>query len=153
MFFDTSTGLKMTVNQKISNTGATANFALEMIGSITGYEKTGSVTKIGQTGVGYTTICPDTQTFGFADQSFKLFTISTGGGAGALVFADYKSATITLLSNPSTEFQASSTPGAGYTGIYKSVNSHQINVKNNTGASVTYSVLNFGSVSSTTDPA
>ena len=152
-FFDTSTGLAMTVNQKISNTGVATNFALEMIGSITGFQKNGTVTKIGQTGVSYSTVCPDTQTFSFINQSGKLFSISTGGGASALVFADYKSATITLLSNPSTEFQASATPGAGLTGIFKSVNSHQISVKNNTGAPVTYDVLNFGNVSSTTDPA
>jgi hypothetical protein len=153
MFFDTSTGLKMTVNQKIGNTGAASNFALEMIGAITGSLKNGSVTQVGQTGVGYSTVCPDTQTFGFANQSFKLFTISTGGGAGALVFADYKSATITLVSNPSNEFQASSTPGVGFTGIYKSSNSHQINITNNTGSSVSYSILNVGQASSTTDPS
>ena len=153
MFFDTSTGLKMTVNQKIGNTGAASNFALEMIGAITGSLKTGSVAQVGQTGVGYTTVCPDTQTFGFTDQSFKLFTISTGGGAGAVVFADYKSATITLLANPSGEFQASSSPSVGYTGIFKSATSHQISVKNNTGSTVTYSILNMGQVASTTDPS
>jgi hypothetical protein len=153
MFFDTSTGLKLTSNQKISNQGGAGGFALEMLGNITGYSKAGPVTAIGQTGVGYTTVCPDTQTFGFANQTGKLFTISTGGGASALVFADYKSATITLVANPSSEFQASSTPSAGTTGIYKSVNSHQISIKNNTGSSTTYLVLNVGSVTGTTDPS
>jgi hypothetical protein len=153
MFFDTSTGLKLTINQKIANTGAAPNFALEMFGNITGYSKAGSVTTIGQTGVGYSTVCPDTQTFGFANQTGKLFTVSTGGGASALVFADYKSTTITLVANPSSEFQASSTPSAGTTGIYKSVNSHQISIKNNTGSSTTYLVLNVGSVTGTTDPS
>jgi hypothetical protein len=152
MFFDTSTGLKLTSNQKISNQGGADGFALEMLGNITGYSKSGSVAAIGQTGVGYSTVCPDTQTFGFANQTGKLFTVSTGPGASVLAFADYKSSTITLVSNPSSEFQASSTPGAGFTGIYKAVNSHQINVKNNTGASVVYSVLNVGAVTSTTDP-
>lgn len=151
-FFDTSTGLKMTVNQKIGNTGATTNFALEMDGAITGFKQTGSVAKVGQAGVGYSTLCPDTQTFGFANQSGKLFSISTGGGAAALVFADYKSTTITLLSNPSNEFQASAAPGVGYTGIFKSANSHQINVKNNTGSAITYDILNFGNLASTSDP-
>jgi hypothetical protein len=152
MFFDTSTGLKLTPNQKISNTGGAATFALEMNGPITGYKQSVSVTAIGQTGVGYTTACPNTKIFGFANESGKLFTVSTGGGASTLVFADYKSATITLVANPSSEFQASSTPGAGYSGIYKSVNSHQINIVNNTGSSVNYSVLNVGSITSTTDP-
>ncbi len=152
MFFDTSTGLKMTLNQKITNKGSPTTFGLEMYGPITGFEKSGSVTKVGETGVSYSTLCPDTQTFGFANQSGKLFSISTGGGAAALVFADYKSTTITLLSNPSSEFQASAAPGVGYTGIFKSANSHQINVKNNTGSAITYDILNFGNVASTTDP-
>lgn len=153
MFMDTSTGLKLTSNQKISNKGADTTFALEMIGPITGYRQSGSVTQIGQTGVGYTTACPDTKTFSFTNESGKLFTISTGGGAAALVFADYKSATITLVANPSSEFQASSTPGAGYSGVFKSANSHVISVKNNTGATVNYNILNVGNVSTTTDPA
>jgi hypothetical protein len=152
-FFDTSTGLKMTANQKISNKGGTANFALEMLGNITGFSKAGTVTTIGQTGVALSTTCPNTQTFGFANQSSKMFTISTGGGAATLVFADYKATTITLVVDPSSEFQASSTPGAGFTGIFKSANSHQINIKNNTGSAVTYSILNVGAVTGTTDPA
>jgi hypothetical protein len=151
-FFDTATGLNLTANQSITNKGSAASFPLEMLGNITGYSRAGTVTSVGQAGVGYSTVCPDTQTFGFANQTGKLFTVSTGPGASVLAFADYKSSTITLVSNPSSEFQASSTPGAGFTGIYKSVNSHQINVKNNTGASVTYSVLNVGAVTSTTDP-
>lgn len=153
MFFDTSTGLKLTSNQKISNKGGTANFALEMLGNITGYSQAGTVTKIGQAGVAYATTCPDTQTFAFDTASAKLFTIATGGGAAALVFADYKSATITLLSNPSAEFQASSTPGAGFTGIFKSANSHTVSVKNNTGSSVVYDVMSAGAVTGTTDPS
>ena len=153
MFFDTSTGLKLTTNQKISNKGGTANFALEMLGNITGYSQAGTVTKIGQAGVAYATTCPNAQTFAFDTASAKLFTIATGGGAAALVFADYKSATITLLANPSSEFQASSTPGAGFTGIFKSVNSHTVSVKNNTGSSVTYDIASVGAVTGTTDPS
>lgn len=152
MFFDTSEGLKLTQNQKISNKGAAANFAIEMIGAVTGYKKDGSVTTIGQVGVGYSTVCPNAKNFSFVNQSGKLFTISTGGGASALVFAEYKSSTITLLANPSNEFQASSTPGAGFTGIAKSINSHTITIYNNTGSSTTYDILNVGNVSSTTDP-
>jgi hypothetical protein len=56
MFFDTSTGLKLTSNQKISNQGGADGFALEMLGNITGYSKSGSVAAIGQTGVGYSTV-------------------------------------------------------------------------------------------------
>jgi hypothetical protein len=153
MFLDTQSGLKLTQNQNISNKGAAPDYALEMFGAITGYSKTGSVTSVGQTGVAYSTACPNTQTFSFDTASGKLFTISTGGGAAALVFADYKSATITLVSNPSNEFEASSTPTGGKTGIFKSSNSHRVSVKNNTGSLANYSVLSVGIVTSTVDPA
>ena len=153
MFFNTQTGLSLTASQTITNKGAATNFALEMNGAITGYKQSGSVTAIGQIGNGYTTACPDTKSFSFVNESGKLFSISTGGGAAALVFADYKSATITLVANPSSEFQASSTPGAGYSGIYKSANSHVVNIKNNTGSLINYGIVNVGNVSSTTDPA
>lgn len=152
MFFDTSTGLKLTLNQTISNKLNPSNYALEMLGNITGYSQAGTVTAVGQAGVSYSTTCPDTKTFAFENQTGKLFTIATGGGASALVFADYKSTTITLVANPSSEFQASSTPNAGFTGIYKNANSHQIFVKNNTGGTVIYSILNMGAVTGTTDP-
>jgi hypothetical protein len=153
MFMDTQTGLNLTVSQKITNKGSATNYGLEMIGPVTGYQQSGSVTTIGQIGVGYTTACPDTKSFSFTNESGKLFSISTGGGAAALVFADYKSATITLVANPSSEFQASSTPGVGYTGIFKSANSHIISVKNNTGSLINYNILNVGGVTVTTDPA
>jgi hypothetical protein len=153
-FLSTQTGLSMGINSGITNKGSvTGSSGVDVFGICSGSAGVG-VTKISQIGQQNTTTCPDTKTFTFISQSGKLFTISTGGGAAALVFADYKSATVTLLSNPSTEFIASAGPSAGYTNIYKSVNSHVISVTNNTGASVTYGLCAIGTyVSAVTDPA
>jgi hypothetical protein len=131
---------------------AAPSYQIEALGNITGYSKSGSTTQIGTVGVGYTTGLNNGQTFAYNSGSAKLFLISTGGGAAALIFADYKQTTIALLSNPSSEFQASSTPGSGFTGIFKSANNHGISIKNNTGSFTNYQVLVLGSVSNTTDP-
>jgi hypothetical protein len=72
--------------------------------------------------------------------------------AAALFFADYKSATITIVSNPSSEFENTNTPTAGKTGVFKSANSHTISIKNGTGGTVSYGVLCVGNASATTDP-
>lgn len=145
MFIDTSTGLKLTPNNEITNDGTAGLGGLTMRGRVTGYAQTSSGgTKIGQAGVGYETNTTNGQTFSFETQSGKMFWIATGGGAAALVFADYKSSTITLVVNPSNEFEASSTPTAGKTGLYKSINSHAINVLNNTGGAANYTICTFG---------
>lgn len=148
-----SAGLQIPSAGKIGNLGSAPNYPIEMQGIITGKAKTGTVTEIGQTGAGYTTTCPDGQVFSFDTQSGKLFWIATGGGAGALVFADYKSTTITLIANPSSEFEASTTPVAGNTGIYKSANDHTVSITNNTGGSVGYVICALGAVTGTVDPA
>lgn len=153
VFTNPQSGMIFDRNAKITNNSDPASFALEMYGQITGFAQAGSVTRVGQTGVGYSFACPDTNTFSFNTQSGKMFWIATGGGAATLVFADYKSATIALVANPSGEFQASSTPGAGYTGIFKNTNSHTVSVKNNTGATVYYSICVVGSATNTVDPA
>jgi hypothetical protein len=155
----TDAGQTFTGNQVITGTlranGATgiAGTAIEVLGNATGYSKAGSVTAVGQVGQGYTTPTTNGQTFTFDTASAKLFLISTGGGAGAIVFADYKSTLITLLANPSVEFQASAAPAPGSTGIFKSVNSHTVSILNNTGGAVNYTVLSLGPVTSTVDPA
>jgi hypothetical protein len=122
-------------------------------GIIKATRTSGSVTNIGHIGDTGATVCTNgNESFTFVNPSAKLFTIATGGGAAALVFADYKSSTITLLSDPSSEFEASGTPTAGKTGIIKSTNSHTIQVISNVGSLTIYAILNVGSVSSTTDP-
>jgi len=119
--------------------------------NFSGYRKDGSVAQIGSIGNWYGFAVTNTQTFTFT-ATCKVFAIATGGGASAFFFADYKSATITILGNPSSEFENSSTPTAGKTGVYKSANSHTISVYNNTGSTVNYQVLNLGLVFSNSDP-
>jgi hypothetical protein len=113
-----------------------------------------SVTKVGTIGFPYQT--PGVlvgQTISITLPSSKLIAINTGGGAAVLMYADYKSATVTLLANPSGEFEASSTPAAGKTGIYKTgTSNHTIYIKNNTAGTINYSILCYSNVSGTQDP-
>lgn len=146
-------GVTTATNLKVNGAANIAGTPIEVLGNLTGYSRSASVTTVGQVGQGYTTPTTNGQTFTFSTASAKLFLISTGGGAGAIVFADYKSTLISLLANPSNEFEASSTPGAGKTGIFKSANAHAISIVNNTGSAVNYSVVSLGPVTSTTDPA
>jgi len=152
-FLSSQTGLMLGINAGISNDSVPSTPGVSMYGSVTGKQGV-NVTKIGQIGLQNSTVCPNGDTFTFTSQSGKLFVIATGGGAAVLAFADYKSAAITLLSNPSSEFVAGVGPSAGLTNIYKSSNSHVISVTNNTGGSVTYGMCFIGGVtSSVTDPA
>lgn len=140
------------INKRITWGGQTnLGYSAQGIGLVASEVKN-TVTRIGTIGVAFTTLCPDGDTFTFDSASAKMFTIATGGGAGALIFTDYKSGGIDIISDPSAEFEASSTPSAGQTGIFKSVNSHTISITNNTGGAVTYSILMLGAVSSPTDP-
>jgi len=150
-FINSQTGITIASAAKISNISS-PQYAVEMNGVIGAYSKPGSVTQIGQIGAAYTTNTTSGQTFTFNTGSGKLFHIATGGGAACLVFADYKSTTITLVANPSSEFQASASPTAGQTGIFKSSNSHTISIINNTGLATNYSMLVVGPVTGSTDP-
>ena len=150
-FINSQTGITLASAAKISNVSS-PQYPIEMKGVIGAYSKPGSVTQIGQIGAAYTTNTTNGQTFTFNTASGKLFHIATGGGAACLVFADYKSTTITLVSNPSGEFEASAAPAAGKTGIFKSLNSHTISITNNTGFATNYSMLVVGPVTGSTDP-
>jgi hypothetical protein len=78
--------------------------------------------------------------------SSKLFAVSLGGGAACLFFADYKSATVTLLSNPSSEF-TNATGTANKVSITKSANSHQVRIYNEwTATSQIVSICSIGNV-------
>jgi hypothetical protein len=151
-FLHPTTGITIGGSGKISNVSMTPSHAVEMLGNVTGYSKPGTVTQIGQAGIAYQTNTLDGEVFTFTPASAKLFTINTGGGAACLVFADYKQTTIGLVSNPSSEFEASASPAAGKTGLYKSANDHVISLVNNTGSATNYSILVLGSVSGATDP-
>lgn len=116
-------------------------------------KQSGAVTNVGHVGTSFTTSCPNGQTFTITPITAKVFSIATAGGAAALVFADYKSATITILADPSNEFEASSAPAAGQTGIFKSANSHVVSIKNGVGSTVVYDLLHLGNVGAVSDPA
>lgn len=148
-----SLGAATATSIRVNGASAIAGTPVEVAGNVAGYNRTQSVTTVGQIGQAYTTACPNGQTFTFNTASAKLITISTGGGNGALIFADYTAATIVILADPTSAFQASSTPGAGKTGIFKSANNHTISIKNNTGSTVNYNILSVGPVVATTDPA
>jgi len=128
-------------------------FSFESSSQIAAYARSGSVTQVGQIGQPYSTPCPNTEAFSFTAAAAKLFHIATGGGAAALFFADYKSTTISILSDPSSEFEISNTPTAGKTGVYKDPNSHAVSIKNGTGSTVNYSILVLNAAVATTDPA
>jgi hypothetical protein len=127
--------------------------SIESSSTIAAYGRSGSVTQIGQIGYAYPTACQNNEAFSFSTAAAQLFHIATGGGAAALFFADYKSSTISILSNPSSEFENSSTPAAGKTGVYKDPNSLIVSIKNGTGSTVNYTILVVNGVTGTTDPA
>jgi len=132
--------------------GAAGNYPIESLGGISGYTAVSATVQAGMVGATYVTQCPNGQTFTFSPSSAKLFHIATGGGAAALIFADYKQTTIVILSDPSAEFQASAAPAAGKTGIFKAVNAHAISVINNTGGAANYSLLAVGLLNGLTAP-
>lgn len=86
-----------------------------------------------------------TVTFG---TSAKVFWVSLGSGDACLVVANYKSATITLVGTPGI-IVASSTPGAGEFGIYKSADNHAISFKTGSAADAAYGSWQVMCLSST----
>lgn len=81
-----------------------------------------------------------------------IIVIGMGGGEAAVLFADYTSATVAILSDPSSKFVNSSSPAAGKVGVWKSAGSYVINIKNNL-LTTNVTAMVFGSVSSVSDPA
>ena len=72
---------------------------------------------------------PASESVRFSCASSKLFTVNLGGGDACLAYADYKSSTVSLVSNPSSTFtNATGTPNR--ISLTKSSNSHQIRVMN-----------------------
>ncbi len=128
-------------------------YSVEAAGAVTG-TVTNTNAGAGHVGVAYQSTVADGESFTVTiASSAKLFTIANGGGGGALIAADFKQTTITLLSNPSGDFEASSTPTSGKIGVYKSANSHVIGIKNNTGGAALIYLLSVGQASAITTPA
>ena len=110
-----------------------------------------AVNSIGKTA---TTTVANGATFTFTNGAAKLFLVDVGDGRAGMLFADYNSATISIVSDPSSLFENSSTPAGGKIGVFKSATDHVISIKNNTGSSQSIGVLNIGSTASAvTNPA
>jgi hypothetical protein len=123
----------------------------EVKGTASGYY-TNNTTTVGTVGNIYSTSMTNGQVFTMDLGSSKLFTINTGGGQAALVFADYSTSTITILANPSSAFEASSTPATNKIGIYKSSTNHTISIKSAFTSTVVVGILVIGPVTGVTSP-
>jgi len=98
------------------------------------------------TGVLNTTIAvPAAESVRFSCGSSKLFTVNTGGGDGCLAYADYKSATVSLVSNPSGTF-TNATGTASRISLTKTSNSHEIRVMNEFASSQNITICVFGTI-------
>jgi hypothetical protein len=101
---------------------------------------------VGATDIGISNAAtiPAGESVRFTSGSAKLMSILTSTGDACLVFADYKSATVSLLSNPSSTFtNATGTPSR--ISITKSANSHTIRVMNEFATSQDVSICFVGS--------
>jgi hypothetical protein len=91
---------------------------------------------------------PASQSIRFTMGSAKMAMISLATGDACLVFADFKNATVSLVSNPSATF-TNATGTASRVSITKSVNSHELRIYNEFATTQTISVCAFGSTPST----
>jgi hypothetical protein len=101
---------------------------------------------VGATDIGISTAAtiPAGQSVRFDSGSAKLMSILLATGDACLAFADYKSATVSLLSNPSSTF-TNATGTANRISITKSANSHTIRVMNEFSTSQNVSICFVGS--------
>jgi hypothetical protein len=96
---------------------------------------------------------PDTEAVTFTMETAGLFYIYDASGKAGLFFATNASATITIISDPSSFFENSATPTAGKIGVFKSAGSFVVSVINEVGDQRTISIQAVGKIASTTDPA
>jgi len=82
----------------------------------------------------------NSKTFTVTNSSCKILLVSMSNGDAALVVTNFTTATITLLGTPGIII-ASSAPGAGQLGIFKSASSHVISFKS--GSSLTSTAANM----------
>ena len=98
------------------------------------------------TGVLNTTIAvPAGESVRFSCGSAKLFTVGIGGGDSCLAYADYKSATVALVSNPSSTF-TNATGTASRVSLTKTSNSHEIRVMNEFASAQNLGICVFGTI-------
>lgn len=154
------TNSQLVRNGQIALFPADASSAVQIAGTGSGntqlgFRKSSSVTQIQLVGaVGTNFAVPDGQTFTFTMGSIAtMFWIRDNGGKAGLFFATNASATITIISDPSSYFENSATPTAGKFGVFKSAAANAISVINSVGSQRTIGVLAMGQIDSTTDPA
>lgn len=150
----TVTGTASTGALTVTGTLDTTNTIRAVGGAVTGIKyPTGStawgIACVGAVDVGLaaTIFVPAGQSVRFNSGSAKLVNINTSGGDACLVFADYKSATVSLVSNPSGTFtNATGTPNS--ISVTKVTNSHELRVMNEFASTITLSICVFGSTPS-----
>ena len=105
-------------------------------------------------GMGYVlTTQNQVSTYTFNSSGVIVCVAHGGNGSAGIVFVDYLSSTVTILSNPSSILVASSSPNTAQIGIYKSAGSYTFSVKSGINATVNVGVSVIGGpVTATTGP-
>ena len=125
-------------------------FVIARTGNATGYRFPTGVTTYGiacagatDAGIGNFTV-PAGESIRFTMGSAKSAVVSLATGDACMVFADYKSATVSLVSNPSGTFtNATGTPSR--VSVTKTANNHELRIYNEFVTTQTISVCVFGS--------
>jgi hypothetical protein len=91
---------------------------------------------------------PTGQSVRFNCGSAKMMTINSGSGAACVVFADYQSSTVTLVSNPTGTFTNSTGTPSRFS-ITKVINSHEIRVMNEFATSQNLTICVYGTIPTT----
>ena len=147
----TVTGTASTGALTVTGTLDTTNTIRAVGGAVTGIKyPTGStawgIACAGAVDVGLAAAIsvPAGQSVRFNTGSAKLVNINTSSGDACLVFADYKAATVSLVSNPSGTF-TNATGTANRISVTKVSNSHELRVMNEFASTIVISICAFGS--------
>lgn len=135
-----------TINGSLTTTGST----IARTGNATGFRFPTGVTTYGIACAGATDAgisgftVPAGESIRFTMGSAKSALISLATGDACMIFADYKSATVSLVSNPTGTFtNATGTPSR--VSVTKSANNHNLRIYNEFATTQTISVCVFGS--------
>jgi hypothetical protein len=135
-----------TINGSLTATGS----VIANTGNATGFRFPTGVTTYGIACAGATDAgfsgftVPAGESVRFTMSSAKSVLISLATGDACMVFADYKSATVSLVSNPSSTF-TNATGTANRVSVTKTANNHELRIYNEFATTQTISVCAFGS--------
>jgi hypothetical protein len=138
----------------INGSLTTSGHVIAKTGNATGFRFPTGVTTYGIACAGATDAglngftVPTLQSIRFTMGSAKSVVISLATGDACMVFADYKSATVSLVSNPSSNF-TNATGTANRVSVTKTSNSHELRIYNEFTTTQTISVCAFGSTPAT----